>query len=604
MFNNLKRIKGLVVAGALSLGLMLLTSAVMAEEAVDEEENLGEVLVTTSTKTERKKDEVPVNVDVITQEELQSANARTAQEALESLPGVAVNGDGGVRLQGMEGRQTLILIDGQKYYGGHDGVDLAQIPVEEIEQIEVVKGPCSSLYGSDAMGGVINIITKKRSKAPGGSFSLMGGSRDTQAYNAGFDFESGKFGGKVNLSYQTAGQAANETDGYTEKAFNLNLGYDLTPQAKLEFSPYFSQRYQDYDFRTHEREGVNLNWKYQPDEFSRWYVRGAHLTYKQWTDNRKTDTVTGSSEVEAGYSRLMGTQHLLTAGMQYHLEDIEDRGKKYQADQTINSFFIQDEMDFMPVQVILGARVDHHELWGDEVNPNLSLAYQFNERGRIRGTVGKAFQAPALSKVYADNWTMGRYIVHANPDLKPEESVGYQLGLDYRLSERVSLTTNLFRNDISDLIGYWTQTVSGQKHMYWYNIGKAMTTGAEFGLEARLNEKIKGNLGYTYLKTENVETGYELVERPVNTVTAKLDWQAPHRIRVQLTGVYTDKRYADAANTEKLEEYTTVNLNLEKQLNDKYAIYLKGENLLNVSDIDDAYQLDGAEYYLGVKARF
>jgi outer membrane receptor for ferrienterochelin and colicins len=173
MFNGLRRIKGLAAAGLVLLGLTLLSGGVMAVETVEEE--LGEVLVTTSTKTERKESEVPANVAVITQEELQSANVRTAQEALESIPGVAVNVDGGVRLQGMEARQTLILVDGQRYYGGHDGVDLAQIPVEQIEQIEVVKGPCSSLYGSDAMGGVINIITKKRSGTPGGSFPLREG---------------------------------------------------------------------------------------------------------------------------------------------------------------------------------------------------------------------------------------------------------------------------------------------------------------------------------------------------------------------------------------------------------------------------------------------
>jgi outer membrane receptor for ferrienterochelin and colicins len=382
------------------------------------------------------------------------------------------------------------------------------------------------------------------------------------------------------------------------------LGYDVSSRAKLEFSPYYSQRYQDYDFRTHEREGLNVNWKYNPDDLSRWYVRGSHLTYKQWTDDRKTDTVTESREVETGYSRLLGTQHLVTAGIQHHLEDIEDRGKKYQADQTISSFFIQDEMDFFPVQIVLGTRVDQHELWGDEVNPNLSLSYQFNERGRIRGTVGKAFQAPSLSKVYADNWKMGNSIVHSNPDLKPEESVGYQLGLDYRCSERISLTTTLFRNEVDDLISYWTQTVGGKKHMYWYNIGKARTSGAEFGLEALLSEKLKGTLGYTYLQTENVETGQELVERPRDLITAKLDWGAPYGFQVQLTGIYTGERYGDAANTETLDAYTTVNLNMEKRLNDKYTVYMKGENLLNEGDIDDAYQLDGAEYYLGVKARF
>jgi outer membrane receptor for ferrienterochelin and colicins len=601
MLNKLWWMKGLAVIGLVLLGLTLLSGGVGAADV--EEGDLGKIVVTTSTKTEHQENEVPVKVEVLTGEELQKANVRTAQEALDYLPGVDINEGGGIRVRGMEGRQTLILIDGQRYYGGHDGIDLSNIPVEMIEQIEVVKGPASALYGSEAMGGVINIITKKKLAKPAGSFSLRGGSRGTRIYDANAGFGGGKFNGIANVSYREADRAVNKTDGYDEKLFNLKLGYEFNPQSKLEISPYYSQRYQEYDIRTHEREGVNLNWKYTLDELARLYLRGSLLTYKQWTDDRKTDYDTDSREVELGYSRLLGTRNLLTAGTQYHLEDIEDRGKGYDVDQSIKSFFVQDELDLQPVQVVIGTRLDHHELWGDEINPNLSMSYQFNERGRVRGSVGRAFAAPTLSKLYADNWKMGSYIVHANPDLQPEKSWGYQLGLDYDLSDRFTLQTTLFRNDIEDLLDNTKATISGEKHMYWVNIGKAMTQGAEINLLARLGANLKGNFTYTYLETENKETGKELDERPQNTVTLSLDWQAPYGTQVQLSGKYRGERYSDSANTVKLDAYTTVDLNVEKKLTDKYSIYVKAKNLLDEEDIDDADDLDGVEYYLGVKAR-
>jgi outer membrane receptor for ferrienterochelin and colicins len=603
MLNKFRRIKGFAAAGLVLLGLTLLTGGVKAAETTaDTAENLGEILVTTSTKTERKESEVPVKVEVITQAELEAANVQTAQEALNLLPGVNVNGDGCLRVRGMEGRQTLILIDGQRYYGGHDGVDLSNIPVEMIEQIEVVKGPASALYGSDALGGVINIITKK--KANGGVLAINGGSRGSKNYDVNTGFGGGKFTGLANFAYREADRDANETAGYDEKMFNFSLGYNFNPQSKLEVSPYYSKRYQEYDARTYEREGLNLNWKYAPDELSRLYVRGSLLTYKQWTDSRATDQITDSNEVELGYSRLLGTQHLVTAGAQNHMENINDRGKKYEKDQQINSFFVQDEIDLTPLQIVLGTRVDHHELWGSELNPNLSIAYQINERGRIRGSVGRAFAAPTLSKLYASDYKMGAYRVHANPDLKPEKSLGYQLGLDYELSQRVGLETTLFRNDIDDLLSNTKTIISGVKHMNWVNIGEATTEGVEVNLRVRCSDRLKSVWGYTYLKTRDKTTGKELVERPHNVISLSLDWQGPYEIQTRLTGKYFGKRYSNTANTIELDDYTTVELSVEKKLSAKYSIYAKIKNLLDEEGIDDAYELDGVGYYAGVKLRF
>ncbi len=606
------RVGGLVLTAFCVLGMWASAVVWAEEESAQSETDLGEVKVTTSTKTERQLDEVPIAVEVITKEELEQANVKTVQEALNYISGIQTVQDGGswgnkgnIRLRGMDSSHTLILIDGQRFYGGHDGVDIQSISPEMVEQIEIVKGPFSSLYGSDAMGGVINIITKKGNGEPYGRFTLESGSRSMQLLESSAGFGEGKWNGILTYTHRSSDGLEAVTDKYHENIVSANLGYTFSPQSKLELSPYYSFNEMDYEGRNQKRVGLNSNWKYTPDEFSHWYARGSLFTYKHWTEDRSTDYVDDSYEGEFGYSRLIGSRNQLTAGLQVHRELIDDHGKAYSADQTTTALFIQDEIDLAPFQVILGTRFDDHDRWGSEVNPNLSVGYQLNEKARIRGSVGKAFTAPTLVSLYADNWRMGSaFIVHANPDLQPEESVGYQLGLDYRFSERVSGQATLFRNDIENLITSRT-VISGPRpwNMYWQNVGEAMTQGLELSLKRRWNERFSGSLGYTYLETEDKDTGKELTGRPRNSINLGLDWTAPFGLQFQISSLYVGKRYDDDDNAVKLDEYFLLNLGVERALTKNYRLFIKANNLLGVDDATDAPDLDGVEYYVGIKVR-
>ncbi len=606
------RTGGLVLTALCLLGLWASAGVWAQAEEAQSEADLGEVKVTTSTKTERQIDEVPIAVEVITKEELEQANVKTVQEALNYVSGIQAVQDGGswgnkgnVRLRGMDYSHTLILIDGQRFYGGHDGVDIQSISPEMVEQIEIVKGPFSSLYGSDAMGGVINIITKKGSGAPYGRLTVESGSRNTQLVESSAGFGQDKWGGVLTFTHRNSDGLEAATDKYQENVVSANLGYTFSPRSKVELNPYYSLNEMDYEERNQKRFGLNANWKYNPDELSRWYARGSMFNYKHWTEDRSTDYVDDSYEGEIGYSRLLGSRHQLTAGLQVHRELIDDNGKVYAADQTTNALFIQDEIDLAPFQVILGTRFDDHDRWGSEVNPNLSVGYQLNEKARLRGSVGKAFTAPTLVALYADNWRMGSaFIVHANPDLEPEESVGYQLGLDYRFSEQVSGQATLFRNDIENLI---TSRIvrSGPMpwDMYWENVGEAMTQGLELSLKRRWNDRFSGSLGYTYLETEDKDTGKELTGRPQSSLNLGLDWTAPLGLQVHFSSLYVGKRYDDDANTVKLDDYFLLNLGVERALTENYRIFIKANNLLGVDDATDAPDLDGVEYYAGLKVR-
>jgi outer membrane receptor for ferrienterochelin and colicins len=603
---------GLVYAGILILGLLVAPLRVWAQETTETAEaELDEVKVTTSTKTEHTVDEAPVRVEVITKEELEAANVKTIQEALDYVGGVhspssstSLNfGAGAVQIRGMDVRHTLILLDGQHFYGGHGSVSLQSISIEMIEQIEIVKGPASSLYGSDAMGGVINIITKKSAAKNYGSFTAQGGSRNTQIYAGGAGFGNDKYSGVISYTNRQTDGVTKATDAYDEDIVSANFRYSFNPKSKLEIGSYYSLMEMDYNYAdsTQKRYGLNSKWTYTVDELSNWYLRSSAFTYKHRSGS--VDGTTDSYEGEAGYSRLLGSRHLVTVGYQYHLEKMGDKVIGYNADQTINGLFFQDEIDLAPFQVVFGTRVDHHQLWGTQVNPNLSIVYRLNDQAQLRGSVGKAFTGPSLLDLYADAWQAGPYLVYANPDLEPEESVGYQLGMDYQFNEKVTGQATLFRNDVKNLISWDVSYESYPYPWYWVNVDEAVLQGLELSLKARLSKTVSGSIGYTLLDTEDKATGNELTLRPRDSVNLTLDWQTAPRWQVRLSGLLKGKRYEDEANENKLGSYFLLNLGLEHKLTDNYRLFVKIDNVTGADDVADVYDIDGAEYYVGIKAR-
>jgi outer membrane receptor for ferrienterochelin and colicins len=222
----------------------LLSASISPSFAAAEPENRQDPLkleqvIVTATKTEHTLGDVPVDAEVITREELEERQVKTVQEALKYLPGVKINqtssgwGDKGkVQMQGLDERHTLILVDGQRFLGGHgDAVDLQSIPVAMVERIEVVKGPASALYGSDAMGGVVNIITRSAPGKASLTLSPSFGSRATQVHEATAGFGINKFGSLLSYTYRESDGVEKETDHYREHIFQGSLGANTSAGA-------------------------------------------------------------------------------------------------------------------------------------------------------------------------------------------------------------------------------------------------------------------------------------------------------------------------------------------------------------------------------------
>lgn len=591
--------------------LAVLLAALPVGDALPESRATVDKIVVSATKTPHTLGDVPVAAEVITREELLEENVQTVQEALEKTTGLVVEANSGsygdkghVSIHGLEFRHTLVLIDGQRILGGHqNAVDLQQISIEMIERIEILKGPASALYGSDAVGGVINIITRGAPDKPEFSGSLAMGTRGTTIGTASAGAGSGKVGGRVNYTYRESDGVDKELDPYHEHILQGTLSFDLSDKTDFDLKPYYSYNVMQKADRYQERYGLNALFKWQPDEYSAVRVRGSLFDYHHWTEDRDTDYVLNDYELEVGYSRLLFEKHLVSTGYEFRQEERDDESKSLAVDQNLHSIYLQDEIDLSPVVVVLGARLDAHESWGEEINPKASVMYKASDALTFRASVGTAFKAPSLLKLYGD-WMMGPYMVHANPDLKPEKSLGYQAGAEYAFSKDVTGKVSLFRNELEDLID--TRIVkAGPRppwNMYYENVDEAMTQGVEVNLNAHLNDNISARAGYTLLDTENKLTGKELVHRPDHKFFAAMDFRIPVAdIRMFIESLYTGERWDDAENTVRLDDFWIWSVSVAKEFNEHTEVFVKVNNIFDEKGIEDEYDIDGVELLTGVK---
>jgi outer membrane receptor for ferrienterochelin and colicins len=593
----------------LCLGLMLNIESIQASTDFD----LGQIVVT-GTKTEHTLGEVPVSVEVITQEEIQHRNITTVQDALDMLSGVKVTrtsgswgNKGNIEMLGLQTKHTLILIDGQKIVGGHGGTDIQQISLNMIERIEVVKGPASALYGSEAVGGVVNIITKSGATKSFVELENLAGSRGLQKHSLSAGMPIGKVNSIINYSYNQTDGVNKATDEFNEFVLSGVLSYKFSPTLKFNFRPYFSEQEMKVDNREQKRIGFNSLLEWYSDEISKMSLRASKYNHEHFTGDKSTDWEDDILEIELNYNRLVLDNHNIIAGYHITKEEREDRGKPVKGDQTLNSFFVQDEIDLNPLTLVLGLRVDNHDMWSTQTNPKISMLYRLNENWRLRASAGTAFNAPPLVYLHADGWPMGTaFLVYSNPDLKPEESTGFQFGAEYRLTDRLIGEMTFFKNDIKNLIKSNIAIVGARPwNMYWINVDKAMTQGIELNLKTLLSDNLSSNISYTFLDTEDKILKKELTNKPKHSINFDLNYLIPViEVLANFETIYTGKSYDDAANTDRLGGYTTYNLALSKPLNENFQVFTRFDNLGGKKDITNEYDIDGTEFLAGLRTRF
>ncbi len=506
-------------------------------------------VVVTATKIETPLAQVGGAITVITQEELRTFGQHELGEALRGTPGVEIQRSGSlgkttsIRIRGANPNQVQLLVDGLRVKSPTLGTaDLAELPVDAVDRIEIVRGPQSGLYGADAIGGVVNVITRKGHGPPRASAHFEGGSYDTFRLRAGVQGSVGGFNYNLSGSGYTSGGRFDNDDA-EQYALAGRLGYDFSWKGELSITGRYVKTFTDLPFDVFPPLTLDDPNMQQQLETWLWTVAYAQpiqpwwdvkVRYGQWFNNSgfqdagpppafdspltsQIDTRRLEAELISAFH--VGKWNTLSVGGEYRDELGRNRGS-FRASIVTRSLFVQDELRlFDRLFVTASTRYEDNEVFGDRVTSRVGAAIVIKETGtRLRGAWGEGFRAPTINDLFFPDLTGGLCPPFGNPGLEPERSRSWEVGADQSFwARRVRLGATYFHNTFEDLItvvqvaptpagvaaGFPSCAQSG-------NVGRARTRGLEFTSEVEPLDWLLLFANYTYTDTEDLETGLEL----------------------------------------------------------------------------------------------
>jgi len=624
-----------------------------------------ETMVVSASATEQNLKDAPASISVITQQDLQRKPVQNLKEVLKEVPGVQLTNEGdnrqGVSIRGLSSSYTLILVDGKRVNSRnavfrHNDFDLNWIPVDAIERIEVVRGPMSSLYGSDALGGVVNIITRKVGKSWHGTFtadSTVQEHRDRgDTWNGQF-FTSGpliddvlgvKVSGNLAKREKDAQQQSStgETpriEGFTNR--NANVEFNWTPNQDHDFDFAYGRDRQDRDSDSLAKDRLDRE-TWAIGHHGRWDLGNSELRfYGEKIDNNdpgSTSTITSESNTLDGkYVLPIGAiNQLLTFGGEYRHDSLTDPvnltgGTSSKTSANQYALFLEDEWRIIdPLAFTAGLRMDDHETYGDHWSPRAYLVYNATDTLTIKGGWSTAFKAPSLLQLSPD-WTTGSCRgaceIVGSADLKPETSESYEIGLYYAGEEGwldgVTASVTTFQNDIDDMINIdrtpnrnlaptYSNFVGfnrdGEPVFRYYNVNKARIRGVETELKVPFNDQWKLTLNYTYNDGRDLSAGDNkpLSSLPFHTANGTLDCTPLDDWSFYVSGNYTGEQRSTQAASTANGGYVIWNAGAAWQATKNVKLRTGVLNLgdKDLSREDYSYNEDGRRYFVAMDYRF
>ncbi|WP_299104198.1 TonB-dependent receptor [uncultured Tenacibaculum sp.] len=632
--------------------------------------DLDEVIVT-ATRTKRQLSSVPMPVTLISKKQLQQSGSVRLRDILLEQTGIVMVSDfgnsEGVQLQGVAADYTLVLIDGVPVVGRAAGnIDLRRLTVNNIKQIEIVKGPSSSLYGSEALGGVINIITEspKQDSFKGAlQFLTRGGARNELDINANVATKKEKLSvvAGVNLNSSKGFDLSPEnTDFITAHPHqnftgDLKVGYDFSDKLKAMVSGRFYKQQQNTPTSDNTQTDWNVHTGLTHKISDRWEVE-----YLFYGTRFKTESVFNGDialfnrslfRPEIKSKIYFGDKSTLIAGVGANLDALERSA--FDGEKRYNAQYVFGQFDVNPIEnlnVVIGARFDHHNKYKSAFSPKVSASYKINDWITAKGSVGYGFKAPDFRQLYYNfRNTAGGYAVFGTQtiheffagevglgaierELKPESSIGYNFGFQLKPLSSLKLNINLFRNDIQDLIDTFdvnslNPQVAGldrNTRIFSYrNINNVYTQGIEVDLNYRINQNFRFLGGYQFLDTGDkdqealIKTGtvffdhsnggegkvtlsnyFGLANRSKHSANAKLFYENfEHQFIANIRTVYRSK-YAlfDTNNSQGIIDNNDkfvngnvqVNTAIEKELFSLLKVQFGVDNLFNEKGTSNA----------------
>lgn len=613
----------------------IVESALPHEQSSDIDEKavqLNEIVVTGS-RTEQQAWQSVTAVEVMRREEIEASGARTVAELLAQNSGIELVhtvGGVGASMQGLDPKYTLILVNGRRTIGRISGVvNLERFDVADIERIEIVKGAGSALYGSDAMGGVINIVLKKNTRPLQADLSASYGSRNALNFDGRvgllrdtWDFSLS--GGHTRSDGFSLDGSDDPTTGASHDDYHVSSEGSLKISNSTRLHARANYLFRDqarvdkgvsravFDRKNRfEEAGFSLESQTNLAETTKLKIGATHSTFRNqfFYDQRLSDALDvyedsreDLTEVDAQFDHLLANTHLLTVGIEaarhaYTSVRLRDDG----GERLRIAAFAQDEwevLEKMPLTVVPSARIELDSKFGAHFTPRLSARFQPWETGVLRASIGRGYRAPSFQEMYLDfdNPAVG-YRIDGNPDLQPEVSTSVQLGAEWKATSWATLSANLFYNAIDDLIA--TNTVLGTsanepKRFVYSNIEQARTQGVEAQLQLQPVRILHIDLGYTFTDTYDVQLERALPDRSRHRATLGLQLSdLPGNLEASARGALvgprpyytTDATQEDEYLTEHSPTYFDLEARIGWRINRNFTAFTRGTNLLNQGDV-------------------
>lgn len=604
------RLRATAAAAALMLCLPLGAAAQSAPAVATAAASLPAVVVT-STRSPIQADRSIADVTVLTAEDLALQSGRTLAEVLAQQPGIQLTSNGGlgksssIFMRGMEARHVLLLVDGVRYGSATLGqADFDNLPLGDIERIEIVRGPLSSLYGSDAVGGVVQVFTRRAQPGQGlrGNGALTAGSHAYAQGSGGLSFDDGLWNGAVQLVHtENRGFSAtnerigsyyynSDPDGFNQNAGSVQLGLRLPQGWRLNTRVLQSDARSAYD----DGPGVNALSRMRTQIAS---VEASGQMLPGWTTQLRIARSALDNETLTSLRSELGTFATVQQQLSWdntfalpvgsllvvaeHLkQEVSKPVDNYDVtERTVRSVALGYNAAVGAHTVQASVRHDANSQYGDQTTGNLGYGYALTPALRLSAQVGTSFSAPSFNDLY---WPLDAWGSYGNPDLQPEKGRHGELGVTYTAASS-TFSARLFVSKVRNLIT-WSETIPGSYIYTPMNIDRASMAGLTLGYEGQWGP-VKVAAFVDHLDPRNATEGSAnhdklLPRRARNQARLSADvdlgaWSVGAGLQAR------SHRYDDAANTRRLAGYAVADLNAQWQFQRDWSLGARLNNLFD-----------------------
>ncbi|MCO8019024.1 TonB-dependent receptor [Brevundimonas diminuta] len=605
-----------------------------------------EDVVVTANRSAQPIERVGASVTVLTQAAIEARQTTAVAELLAQTPSVNYSRNGGpgtvtsLRIRGAEGHHTVVLIDGVKLNdpsSTQGGFNFGNLLIGDASRIEVLRGAQSTLWGSQAIGGVVNIVTTEPTEAFQGSLDAEAGARGTTYFRGGVGGANERLSWRLAASrYSTDGYSAyaagTEKDGYDNTGLSGRLNLKITDAVSVDLRSVWSSGRVDLDAwngdsrdygKTQELVAyAGLNFDLLDGRF-RNRIGYAHTDTdrRNFNPDNKIQTLTFDAEgqnrrweyqgvfaVTEALNATFGVEHEKSEMKSRSLGDSNPNPAYGRGEAELNSVYGQVQWTVLDGLTLTGGlRYDDHAQYGDNLLGQVAAAWSLNDGATVlRASWGQGFRAPGLYELYSE---------YGNLDLQPEESDSWEIGVEQRLFDRAVVSATYFQRDSDNEIDYGyclpgdAHPMCGQLYGgYYQNIQKAEAKGVELIGRFDVTERLHLNANYTWTDAKNAvgeHEGKRLRRRPEQMGNLAADYDWAFGLKTGLSVRYVGESFNDLANAVKVDAFTLVDLRASYPIDENLEVYGRIENAF-----DEEYQTvlgygtAGRGVFGGVRVRF